>query len=140
MERLAEWTGEEWIPRQEKLNGKYIGHKACMKKLAEYEATDLSPDEVETLKGAERKRMGKLSKRNMEELREHCSLGCEYSGTEEMVSEIVTEVLTELGSDLTCGDEIGLTNDEEFATIDDFVRAFWEKAVEAILNVVETQN
>lgn len=132
--------GEEWIPRQEKLNGKYIGHKACMKKLAEYEATDLSPDEVETLKGAERKRMGKLSKRNMEELREHCSLGCEYSGTEEMVSEIVTEVLTELGSDLTCGDEIGLTNDEEFATLDDFVRAFWEKAVEAILNVVETQN
>lgn len=50
MERLTEWTGEEWIPRQEKLNGKYIGHKACMKKLAEYEATDLTPDEVETLK------------------------------------------------------------------------------------------
>lgn len=34
-------------------------------------------------------RMGKLSKRDMEELRETCSLGCEYSGTEEVVSEIV---------------------------------------------------
>lgn len=84
--------------------------------------------------------MGRISKRKMEELREHCSLGCEYSGTEEIVSEIVTEVLTELGSDLTCADEIGLTNDDEFATLDDFVRAFWEKAVEAILNVVETQD
>ena len=83
--------------------------------------------------------MGKLSKKDMTELREHCSLGCEYSGTEEVVSEIVTEVLIELGSDLTCGDEIGLTNDEEFATLDDFVRSFWEKAVEVILNVVETQ-
>lgn len=84
--------------------------------------------------------MGKLSRRDIEELREHCSLGCEYSGTEEIVSEIVTEVLIGLGSDLTCGDEIGLTNDEEFATLDDFVREFWEKAVEAILNVVETQD
>lgn len=83
--------------------------------------------------------MGKLSKKDMDELREHCSLGCEYSGTEEIVSEIVTEVLTELGSDLTCADEIGLTNDEEFANLDDFVRAFWERAVEKILNVVETQ-
>lgn len=83
--------------------------------------------------------MGKLSKKDMDELREHCSLGCEYSGTEEIVSEIVAEVLTELGSDLTCGDEIGLTNEEEFVTLDDFVRGFWEKAVETILNVVETQ-
>lgn len=83
--------------------------------------------------------MGKLSKKDMEELREHCSLGCEYSGTEEIVSEITAEVLTSLGSDSTCGDEIGLTNDVEFSTLDDFVRKFWEKAVEAILNVVETQ-
>lgn len=83
--------------------------------------------------------MGRLSKKDMEELREYCSLGCEYSGAEEIVGEMVTEVLEELGSDLTCGDEIGLTNDEEFATLDDFVRVFWEKAVGSILNVVETQ-
>lgn len=28
---------------------------------------------------------------------------------------------------------------EEFTTLDDFVRIFWDKAVEKILNVVETQ-
>ena len=36
-------------------------------------------------------------------------------------------------------DEIGLTADREFATLDDFVRIFWGKATEKILNVVETQ-
>lgn len=41
---------------------------------------------------------------------------------------------------MRCADEIGLTDDEkEFATLDDFIRIFWEKAVEKILNVVETQ-
>lgn len=84
--------------------------------------------------------MGKLSKRDMEELRETCSLGCEYSGTEEIVSAIVHETLEEMGgTDLRCADEIGLTDGKEFATLDDFVRLFWEKAVDKILNVVETQ-
>lgn len=37
-------------------------------------------------------------------------------------------------------DEIGLTDGEsEFATLDDFIAIFWDKAVEKILNVVETQ-
>lgn len=46
----------------------------------------------------------------------------------------------EMGStDLRCADEIGLTDDKEFATLDDFIRIFWDKAVEKILNVVETQ-
>lgn len=88
--------------------------------------------------------MGKLSKKDMEELRETCSLGCEYSGTEEIVSELVHDTLEEMDKSgmktiMRSADEIGLTDDKEFATLDDFVRIFWEKAVEKILNVVETQ-
>ncbi|MCI8483482.1 MAG: hypothetical protein HFH41_03980 [Lachnospiraceae bacterium] len=88
--------------------------------------------------------MGKLSKKDMEELREFCSLECEYSGTEEMVSEIVHDTLESMDKSgmktiTRKADEIGLTDDKEFATLDDFIRIFWEKAVEAILNVVSTQ-
>lgn len=84
------------------------------------------------------------TREDIEDLREHCSLGCEYSGTRETVSELVYETLEEMDeagmkTDLRSADEIGSTDDEEFATLDDFVRIFWEKAVESILNVVETQ-
>lgn len=88
--------------------------------------------------------MGRLSKKDMDELRETCSLGCEYSGTEEVVSELVCETLeimdkSGMKTDVRSADEIGLIDDNEFATLDDFVRIFWEKAAENILNVVETQ-
>lgn len=46
MERLTEWTGEEWIPRQERLNGKLVGHKDCMKRLAAYEDTGHEPEQI----------------------------------------------------------------------------------------------
>lgn len=85
--------------------------------------------------------MAKLSKKDMEELREFCSLGCDYSGTEEIVNELITDTLKELCSEeYLRADEIELNLDGEFiSTLDEFVREFWEKAVEAILNVVETQ-
>ncbi|MCI8324891.1 MAG: hypothetical protein HFI54_14865 [Lachnospiraceae bacterium] len=88
--------------------------------------------------------MPKLSKKDMEELREHCSLGCDYSGTKEIVSELVYETLEAMGrigmgTDLRSADEIGLTDGKEFTTLDDFVYIFWEKAAASILNVVETQ-
>lgn len=88
--------------------------------------------------------MGKLSKKDMKELRELCSRGCEYSGTEEIISEIVFETLEEMNKQgmktiMRSGDEIGLTDDKEFATLDDFIGIFWDKAVEKILNMVETQ-
>lgn len=84
--------------------------------------------------------MGRLSKKDIEELREFCSLGCDYSGTKEIVSDIVSETLKEIGgTDLRFADEIALSDGNDFATLDDFVRVFWEKAVEKILNVVETQ-
>lgn len=88
--------------------------------------------------------MGKMSKKDMEELREMCSLGCDYSGTEETVQELVYDTLKVLnhGEEQMSADEVGLMDfdNNEFGTLDDFVRIFWEKAVESILNVVETQS
>ena len=84
--------------------------------------------------------MRKLSKKDIEDLREACSYGCEYTATEEVVNDIVGDILEELGADVRETDEIGLTDCEnEFATLYDFVRIFWDKAVEDILNVIETQ-
>ena len=85
--------------------------------------------------------MARLSKKDMKELREFCSLGCDYSGTEEIMNELITDTLHELCSiEYLRPDEIELNIDDEFiSTLDEFVREFWEKAVEAILNVVETQ-
>ena len=87
-------------------------------------------------------KMGKLSRRDMEELREACSYDCGYTDTEEVVKDITAQVLEELDSDTTYGDEVGLVDSdrgEEFTKLDDFERIFWDKAVEKILNVVETQ-
>lgn len=84
--------------------------------------------------------MGKMSKKDMEELREFLNLGCDYAGTEEVVMETADTALKELGSELgyeclyiTDGDDgVGIE-------LEDFVRLFYEKTVENILNVVETQ-
>lgn len=86
--------------------------------------------------------MGRLSKRDMEELREACSYDCGYTDTEEVVKDITAQVLEELDSDTTYGDEVGLVDsdgNEEFTTLDEFARIFWDKAAEKILNVVESQ-
>lgn len=85
--------------------------------------------------------MGKMSKKDMQELREFCSLGCEFSGTEETVREIADEVLKENGCELCQCDDANVTDwdDDTICALEDFARAFWEKAVEKILNVVETQ-
>ena len=52
MQRLTEWTGEEWIPVQERVNGKIIGNKTCLKKLAAYENTGMEPEEILATKKA----------------------------------------------------------------------------------------
>ena len=51
--------------------------------------------------------MRKLSKKDIEELREACSYGCEYTATEEVVNDIVGDILEELGADVRETDEIG---------------------------------
>lgn len=88
--------------------------------------------------------MGKLSKRDIEEIKEFLSRGCEYSGTEETISEIVYETLESMDksgfhSYTRSADEIALVEDDAFATLDEFVNIFWDKTVEKILCVIETQ-
>lgn len=84
--------------------------------------------------------MSKLTEKDMEELRETCAYDCEFSGTQEIVEGITEEALKELGSELFA-DEVILSDceDSHVGTLEDFVRIFWDKAVEKILNVVSTQ-
>lgn len=84
--------------------------------------------------------MGKLSKKDMEELREFLGRDCDCAGTQEVVNDLVTETLKEIGTEYPYGDEISLFDgDDQFSTVDEFANIFWDKAIEKILNVVETQ-
>lgn len=46
MDRLVEWTGYEWIARQERLKGKIITDRDIYSKLAEYESIGMTADEI----------------------------------------------------------------------------------------------
>lgn len=83
----------------------------------------------------------KISKKKIEELREAMKIGGdECYGTEEVIDDAVTEILIKFKSGTVFTDEIGLTDgDEEFATLDDFVREFWDKAVDLILNFISSK-
>ena len=83
----------------------------------------------------------KLSKREIEELREKMKInGDACYGTEEVVFDTVGDILLQLGSELTYADEIGLTDgDTEFSTLDDFIREFWDKAVDLFCNFVSSE-
>ena len=85
--------------------------------------------------------MSKLSEQDIEELKEFLTLGaCEYSGIEEVVSDLVYETLQKFPTTCYYVDEIGLIDsEEEFAELDEFIFEFWNKAIEKILNVVSTQ-
>ena len=84
--------------------------------------------------------MRKLSKKDMEELREFLGRGCDYAGTQEVVNDLVTETLKEIGTEYPYGDEISLFDgDDQFSTVDELANIFWDKAIEEILNVVETK-
>lgn len=84
--------------------------------------------------------MAKISIETINNLREFMDRGCDYAGTQEMINDLVSETLGELGSNCRYGDEIGLIDyDGEFGNLEDFANLFWDKAVEAILNVLETE-
>ncbi len=85
--------------------------------------------------------MSKLSKKDIEELREFLLRGCEYAGTQETVTEIANETLKEFDCRLCqCDDAYVMDwDDDEVCTLDDYVNKFWDKAVEKILNIAETQ-
>ena len=81
----------------------------------------------------------KISKKKIEELREFLSRGCEYAGTQDIVNEIKVETLEAMGCDYS-PDEVGLEwNGEMFGVVDDFADLFWDKAVEAFLNILSTE-
>lgn len=85
--------------------------------------------------------MGKISKKTIENLREFMNRGCEYSGTQEIVNDLMNESLRKMGAEIIQADDVGLIDwdDETIGTLDDFTNIFWDKAVEKILNVLETE-
>ena len=85
--------------------------------------------------------MGKISKKTIENLREFMNRGCEYSGTQETVNELMNESLRKMGEEIIQADDVTLIdwNEETIGMLDDFANIFWDKAVEKILNVLETE-
>ena len=84
--------------------------------------------------------MGKLSKKDMEELRDILSIGCDYADTKTVVHETADNTLRDMGIDL--GIECMLVVDAECEggiDLEEFVDNFYIKIIENVLNVVETQ-
>lgn len=84
--------------------------------------------------------MSKLSEKDMEELRDILSLGCDYADTKTVVYETADETLVNMGIDL--GIECMLITDGEFegsVQLEEFVDKFYTKMIEKVLNVVATQ-
>lgn len=85
--------------------------------------------------------MSKLSKKDIEELKEFTDIGCEYAGTQEVVNDLMNESLREMGVKTIMADDVGLVDwdENQLGTLEELCNIFWDKAVEKILNVVETQ-
>lgn len=85
--------------------------------------------------------MTKISQEIMDNLREFLSRGCEYSGTQDIVYSIAYEALEAAGCELCGSEETAIVdwNGKEICTVDKFTNIFWDKAVEKILNVLETE-
>lgn len=85
--------------------------------------------------------MSKISKKTINNLREFMNRGCEYSGTQEVVNDLMNESLREIGVEKIQADDVALIDwdDETIGTLDIFANTFWDKAVEKILNVLETE-
>ena len=84
--------------------------------------------------------MAKLSKKDMEELRDILSLGCDYADTKTVVHEAADKTLQDMGVDL--GIECMLITDgeyEESIDLEEFVDKFYSNVIQNVLNVVSTQ-
>lgn len=84
--------------------------------------------------------MAKLSKKDIEELRDIFSLGCDYADIKTIVHEVADKTLQELGADL--GIECMLITDGEYEGnigLEDFVDKFYLNIIQNVLNVVSTQ-
>ena len=84
--------------------------------------------------------MSRLSKKDIEELRDFFSLGCDYADTRTVVHETADRTLQEMGVDL--GIECMLVVDGEYEgniALEDFVEAFYSNIIQNVMNVIETQ-
>lgn len=84
--------------------------------------------------------MAKLTEKDMEEIRDILSLGCDYADTKTVVHETADDTLRDMGIDL--GIECMLVVDGEYEDsigLDEFVDKFYSNMIEKILNVVATQ-
>ena len=88
-----------------------------------------------------RNNSGKIIKKGYGRTKRVLFVGVRIQRTAETVREIADEVLQENGChSCQCDDATVIDLDEDVVcTVEDFAREFWEKAVEKILNVVETQ-
>lgn len=85
--------------------------------------------------------MAKISKKTIENLREFLNRGCEYGGTQEVVTEIANEALRENGCEICQCDDATIIDwdDDAICNVEEFANIFWDKAVEKILNVLATE-
>lgn len=78
--------------------------------------------------------------RNIDNLKEILSRGCDYTGTQEVVNDLVSKILKRLGSNCIYGDEIGLINyDGEFSNLEKFANLFWDESISIFLNVIMSE-
>lgn len=86
--------------------------------------------------------MTKISDETIDNLREFMDRGCDYAGTQEVVDDLVGEALREMGSRYSYGEDTSLIDleDHYIGNVSDFANLFWDKSVEAILNVIETED
>ena len=85
--------------------------------------------------------MAKISKKTINNLKEFLNRGCEYGGTQDIVNDLMNESLREMGAEVIEADEVTLIDWDEdtIGTLEDFANIFWDKAVEDIMNVLETE-
>ena len=80
-----------------------------------------------------------ITKNNLEEIRDFLDRGCEFAGTQQIVDDIAADVLFEMGAEYPFPDEIELKEiDNEIGVLSDFAEKFWDKAVDAMMNVLES--
>lgn len=70
--------------------------------------------------------MSKLSKKDMEELREFMDRGCEYAGTQEIVDDLMNESLRKMGVKMIYAEDVQLVDWDEssLGTLEDFCNNF----------------
>lgn len=84
--------------------------------------------------------MSKLSKKDLQELRDIFSLGCDYADTKTVVHETADKTLQDMG--IALGIECMLITDGEYedsVDLEEFVDRFYSNIIENVMNVISTQ-